>query len=65
MKAISLREAQLLELDILLELVRYCEQHRLTYYLAYGTLLGAVRHQGFIPGTMISMCGCRGRTMTG
>ena len=49
MKAISLREAQLLELDILLELVRYCEQHRLTYYLAYGTLLGAVRHQGFIP----------------
>lgn len=26
-----------------------CRQQNLTYYLAYGTLLGAVRHQGFIP----------------
>ena len=49
MKEITLREAQLLELDILLKLVGYCEKHNLTYFLAYGTLLGAVRHQGFIP----------------
>jgi lipopolysaccharide cholinephosphotransferase len=49
MNKITLREAQLLELEILLEVVRYCETHELTYYLAYGTLLGAVRHQGFIP----------------
>ena len=35
------------------EILRYvrdvCDRNGLTYYLAYGTLLGAVRHQGFIP----------------
>lgn len=49
MKEIGFREAQLLELDILLDFARYCDEHGLTYFLAYGTLLGAVRHQGFIP----------------
>jgi len=29
--------------------VRLCDAHGLRYYLAYGTLLGAVRHRGFIP----------------
>lgn len=28
---------------------KMCKEHDLVYYLAYGTLLGAVRHQGFIP----------------
>jgi lipopolysaccharide cholinephosphotransferase len=27
----------------------YCSQHHLTYYMIGGTMLGAVRHQGFIP----------------
>ena len=44
-----LRELQLRELDILLEIRRICNDHGLAYYLTGGTLLGAVRHKGFIP----------------
>lgn len=39
----------LILLDLLLELDRICKKHGLKYYLWAGSLLGAVRHQGFIP----------------
>lgn len=37
------------ELEVLREIAEICERHNLTWYAAYGTLLGAVRHEGFIP----------------
>ncbi len=36
-------------LEMLLEFDAFCNEHDLTYYLSGGTLLGAVRHNGFIP----------------
>lgn len=44
-----LRELQLTELEILNEIHRICTENNLTYFLVGGTLLGAVRHKGFIP----------------
>ncbi|HHH72888.1 MAG TPA: LicD family protein [Sulfuricurvum sp.] len=45
----TLREAQLIMLEMLVEFDAVCKQHALTYWLDSGTLLGAVRHKGFIP----------------
>lgn len=48
-KITSLDEMKQIELGILDYVSSFCEKHNLTYFLAYGTLLGAVRHKGFIP----------------
>lgn len=44
-----LRNAQLIMLNLLREFHEICEKNNLTYWLDSGTLLGAVRHGGFIP----------------
>lgn len=45
----SLRELQRVELGILLDIARVCEELGIAFFLGEGTLLGAVRHAGFIP----------------
>ena len=44
-----LRRQQVKMLDILLHVDKFCKEHNITYWLSSGTLLGAVRHGGFIP----------------
>lgn len=45
----DLRKAQLLMLKILKEVHKICEDNNIKYFLSDGTLIGAIRHQGFIP----------------
>ena len=49
MVEIRLEERKQMQLDILVSLDGFCRKHGLRYYLTAGTLLGAVRHQGYIP----------------
>ncbi len=49
MKTITEQEQKKLLLEMLVEFDRFCTAHGLRYYLHCGTLLGAVRHKGFIP----------------
>ena len=47
--AAELRQLQLCILDVALEFKRICEKYDINYFLIGGSLLGAVRHKGFIP----------------
>ncbi len=45
----NIKELQLVELGIMKKVLEIINRHHLKYYMLGGTLLGAVRHQGFIP----------------
>lgn len=49
MKKEELKKLKEEELKILDYFVQFCDKHKLNYQLTYGTLLGAIRHKGFIP----------------
>ena len=43
------RKMQLIQLDLIVELDRVCRKHNINYVIIAGTMLGAVRHKGYIP----------------
>ena len=49
MREIGFSEIKRVALDILKDVAHFCDTHDIRYVLAYGTMLGAVRHKGFIP----------------
>lgn len=49
MNKLDLRQLQLLQLDAFKEVDRICKKYDIQYYMIGGTLIGAVRHKGFIP----------------
>ena len=49
MRKLSTDEIKKIQINILDKIVDYCDEEGLIYFLGYGTLLGAVRHQGYIP----------------
>lgn len=49
MKAISKEELRKIQINILNEIDTFCKKNDIKYWLHAGTLLGAIRHQGYIP----------------
>lgn len=49
MREVTPEECKKLQLNILINVAAFCDEHNIKYSLAYGTLIGAIRHKGFIP----------------
>lgn len=49
MRELSVQEHKEYALDILVAVHKFCAENNLKYFLTYGTLIGAIRHKGFIP----------------
>ena len=48
-RVIEIDELRSLQLGILDCVAKFCDEHKIKYWLDYGTLIGAIRHKGYIP----------------
>ena len=48
MRAINLEELRSIQLDLLQKTAEFCDKNGLRYFLCGGTLIGAIRHKGYI-----------------
>ena len=49
LKELTVEECKKISLDILFNVAKFCDENDITYFLSVGTLLGAIRHKGYIP----------------
>lgn len=49
MRKLTIDEQKMIQLNVLQDIAEFCEKQHITYFLAYGTLIGAIRHNGYIP----------------
>lgn len=49
MRKMEIAELRSIQLDILREIDAFCRKHGIRYFLCYGSLIGAIRHKGYIP----------------
>jgi len=49
MKLLSLEQKKKISNNILIDVAKFCEDNNISYFLTCGTLLGAIKYQGFIP----------------
>ena len=49
MEELGIDKLKQIQLDMLKDIHTFCVEHEIRYSLAFGTLLGAVRHKGYIP----------------
>ena len=49
MRAINLEELRSIQLDLLQKTAEFCNKNGLRFFLCGGTLIGAIRHKGYIP----------------
>lgn len=49
MKEVTREQSRQIMLSMLKDITEFCDKYNITYFLSAGTLIGAIRHKGFIP----------------
>lgn len=49
MRELNIKEIRVIQLNILKQVTDFCDRREIEYFLCAGTMLGAIRHKGYIP----------------